>query len=130
MQPGFLDDEDRVAKLEKPGDPLHRLDSMVDSQAFRPLPRVIHQKQRKTNAARKAHDVTLAFKMLVSQALYNLSDSPTEYQARDRLSFRHFLGLSPDDTVPDAKTQWLFREQLARHGLVAKLFQRFADQLW
>jgi len=32
--------------------------------------------------------------------------------------------------VPDAKTLWLFREQLARHGLVDKLFQRFDEQLW
>jgi len=28
MQPGFLDDEDRFAKLEKLGDPLPRLDSL------------------------------------------------------------------------------------------------------
>jgi len=37
------------------------------------------------------------------QPLYNLSDDQTEYQIRDRLSFQHFLGLSPEDTVPDAK---------------------------
>jgi len=50
----------------------------------------------------KTHDVTLMFKMLVLQALYNLSDDQTESQVRDRLSFRRFLGLSPEDTVPDA----------------------------
>jgi IS5 family transposase len=32
--------------------------------------------------------------------------------------------------VPDAKTLWLFREQLARHGLIVKLFQCFDEQLW
>jgi hypothetical protein len=36
----------------------------------------------------------------------------------------------PNDTVPDAKTLWLFREQLARHGLIEKLFSRFDEQLW
>lgn len=75
MQPGFFDDEDRLAKLEKLGDPPPRLDSIVDWQALRPLLKVIHQKLRKSNAGRK-HDVTLMFKLLVLQALYNLSDSP------------------------------------------------------
>ena len=32
--------------------------------------------------------------------------------------------------MPDAKTLWLFREQLARHGLIDKLFRRFDEQLW
>jgi transposase, IS5 family len=136
MQPGFFDHEDRLAKLEKLekleklGDPLPRLDSIVDWDAFRPLLKIIHHKQRKSNAGRKPHDVTLMFKMLVLQALYNLSDDQTEYQVRDRLSFQRFLGLSPEDTVPDAKTLWLFREQLVRHGLIEKLFGRFDEQLW
>ena len=37
-------------------------------KAFRPLLKVIHQRQRKSNAGRKPHDVTLMFKMLVLQA--------------------------------------------------------------
>ena len=130
MQAGFFDQEDRLAKLEKLGDPLPRLDSIVDWQAFRPLLKVIHQKQRKSNAGRKPYDVTLMFKMLVLQSLYNLSDDQTGFQVRDRLSFQHFLQPSPEDTVPDAKTLWLFREQRARHGLVDKLFRRFDEQLW
>ena len=130
MQPGFFDQEGQLTRLEKLGDPLPRLDSIVDWQALRFLLKVIHQKQRKSNAGRKPHDVTLMFKMLVLQSLYNLSDDQTEFQVRDRLSFQRFLGLSPEDTVPDAKTLWLFREQLARHGLIDKLFQRFDEQLW
>jgi IS5 family transposase len=102
MRPGFFDQEDRLAKLEKLGDPLPRVDSIVDWQAFRPLPKVIHQKQRKRNAGHKQMDVTRMFKMLVPQALYNLSDDQTEVQVRDHLSFKRFLGLSPDHTVPDA----------------------------
>ncbi len=120
----------QLAQEEDQATPLPRLDSIVDWSAFRPLLKVIHQKQRKSNAGRKPHDVTLMFKMLVLQALYNLSDDQTEFQVRDRLSFQRFLGLSPENTVPDAKTLWLFREQLARHGLIDKLFQRFDEQLW
>ena len=83
MQPGFFDQEDRPAKLEKLGDHLLRLESIVDWQAFRPLLKIIHQKQCKSNAERKPHDVTVMFMMLVLQSLYNLSDDQTEFQVRD-----------------------------------------------
>jgi IS5 family transposase len=65
------------------------------------------------------------FKVLVLQTLYTLSDDQTEHQLRDRLSFMRFIGLALHDPVPDAKTIWLFREQLARAGAAEKLFARF-----
>ena len=65
------------------------------------------------------------FKVLVLQTLYTLSDDQTEYQIRDRLSFMRFLGLALEDRVPDAKTIWLFREQLTRAAAVERLFMRF-----
>ena len=46
-------------------------------------------------------------------------------QILDRLSFMRFLGLSIGDKVPDAKTIWLFREQLAQAGLERTLFEQF-----
>src|SRR5215472_11471515 len=36
-----------------------------------------------------------------------------------------FIGLALHDPVPDAKTIWLYREQLARAGTVERLFARF-----
>jgi len=65
------------------------------------------------------------FKILVLQSLYNLSDDAVEYQIRDRLSFMRFLGLGIGDRVPDAKTIWLFREQLGKAKLVKRLFRKF-----
>lgn len=65
------------------------------------------------------------FKVLVIQHLYNISDDETEYMIRDRYSFCRFLGLSPEDNVPDAKTIWLFREQLVQHQLMDTLFEQF-----
>ena len=44
MHTGFFDQEDRLAKLERQGDPLPRLDSVVDWESFRPLLKVIRQK--------------------------------------------------------------------------------------
>jgi IS5 family transposase len=71
----------------------------------------------------------LMFRVLVLQALYTLSDDQTEYQLRDRLSFMRFVGLALQDAVPDAKTIWLYREQLTRVGARAKLFARFNAML-
>ena len=65
------------------------------------------------------------FRMLVLQALNNLSDEQVEYQVRDRLSFSRFLGLAIEDSIPDATTLWLFREKLAKPGLIKKLFEGF-----
>ena len=40
-----------------------------------------------------------------------------------------FVGLALHDPVPDAKTIWLYREQLARAGAVERLFARFDELL-
>ena len=74
---------------------------------------------------RPPYDAVLMFKVLVLQTLYTLSDDQTEYQLRDRLSFMRFVGLALHDPVPDAKTIWLFREQLTRAGAIERLFARF-----
>ena len=71
----------------------------------------------------------LIFKVLVLQALYNLSDDAMEYQLRDRLSFMRFAGLGLEDAVPDAKTLWLYREALGKAGAVEGLFDQFDSYL-
>jgi len=74
---------------------------------------------------RPPYDAVLMFRVLVLQTLYTLSDDQTEYQLRDRLSFMRFVGLELHDAVPDAKTIWLYREQLKRAGAIDTLFRRF-----
>ena len=71
----------------------------------------------------------MMFKILVLQALYSLSDDQAEFQVQDRLSFMRFLGLGLGDSVPDAKTIWLFREHLVQEGAVDNLFARFDKHL-
>ena len=69
------------------------------------------------------------FKILILQSLYNVSDDEIEFQIRDRYSFCRFLGLLPEDRVPDAKTIWLFREQLTKANIMKELFHSFDIQL-
>lgn len=128
MQPGFFDLDERHNKLNE-RDPLVHLNDLVDWEDFRATLEGVRPKHRKSNAGRKPFDVVLMFKTLVLQHLYNLSDDELEYQIRDRYSFCRFLGVNPEDTTPDAKTIWLFREQLTNEGLMEALFIDFDLQL-
>ena len=125
MLKGLFDIDFRMEDLTKNGDPLVRLNECVKWEMFRGELGVIREKERKSAAGRKPFDVVMMFKVLVLQSLYNLSDDAMEYQIRDRLSFMRFLGLTLGDRVPDAKTIWLFREELGKAGLVKRLFKRF-----
>ena len=124
-QPGFFDRDERYAALSAAGDPLERLAAVVDFELFRDELDAALDRADRTRGGRPPYDPVLMFKVLVLQTLYTLSDDQTEYQIRDRLSFMRFLGLALEDRVPDAKTIWLFREQLTRAGAVERLFRRF-----
>ena len=129
MQTGLLDWQLRFKQLDNGGDPLPKIQRSVDWNLFRPLLEVVRDKERKSSAGRKPFDVVLMFKVLILQSLYNLSDEQTEFQIRDRLSFMPFLDLSLGDDVPDAKTIWLFREQLTEARVIRKAFERFETYL-
>jgi IS5 family transposase len=129
MMTGLFDLEFRLQEIDKGGDPLLKLNQTIDWEIFRPALETIRDKERKTAAGRPPFDALLMFKILVLQSLYNLGDDATEYQIRDRLSFMRFLGLSLGDRVPDAKTIWLFREQLTDAHLIETLFTRFDEHL-
>jgi len=125
MLNGFFDIEFRLEQLDKCGDPLTKLNEVIQWESFRSELETVRAKDRRNNAGRKAFDVVLMFKILILQSLYNLGDDALEYQIRDRLSFMRFLGLALDSRIPDAKTIWLFREQLGELGLEKKLFEKF-----
>ena len=131
-QMGFFDLSDRYASLDSKRDPLVEINAVVPWDEFRPALERVWRKpeaERKSRAGRKPMDVVLMFKTLVLSALYNLSDDQIEYQVRDRLSFMRFLGLGLGDAVPDAKTVWLYREALAKAGMVEALFTQFDGYL-
>lgn len=129
MQTGFFDFEERFDQLNDGGDPLVKLDSVIDWEIFRPKLQKIRLKDRKSTAGRKPYDAILMFKIVILQSLYNLSDDQTEFQIRDRLSFMRFLHLDLGSKVPDAKTIWLFKEQLTEAKLSKSLFDQFDKYL-
>ena len=131
-QLGFFDADKRLAALSAKGDPLEAIDRLVPWESFRADIEAIvltPAELKKSTAGRKPADAIVMFRMLVLQALHNLSDEQAEYQVRDRLSFTRFLRLGIEDGIPDATTLWLFREKLAKAGLIEKLFARFDQHL-
>ncbi|MFC7557097.1 transposase [Pseudoroseomonas wenyumeiae] len=111
-QPGFFDVDERYAALSAAGDPLERLAAVVDFEIFRPVLGTALARSDRSRGGRPPYDAVMMFRILVLQALYSLSDEQTEFQLRDRLSFMRFAGLGLPQAVPDAKTIWLYREQL------------------
>lgn len=131
-QIGFFDADRRLDVLSAKGDPLVKIKQVVPWDDFRldiEAVALTPETDKKSKAGRKPTDCLILFRMLILQALYNLSDDQIEYQVRDRLSFMRFLGLDFEDSVPDGTTLWLFREKLTKAGLIDDLFARFEQHL-
>ena len=129
MQNSFFDLANRYASLSEAGDPLERLNAVIDWELFRPILERIDSKERKSAAGRKPTCRICMFKLLILQRLHNLSDERLQYQVSDRLSFMRFLGLELAGSVPDARTVWAFREALKEHNLADALFARLNQAL-
>jgi IS5 family transposase len=128
-QAGFFDTMKRQEKLLKTRDFLERVNQFVVWETFRPVLETALARKAGDKGGRPPFDAVLMFRVLVLQALYNLSDEQTEYQILDRLSFMKFLGLELQDVVPDARTIWLFREKLIEAKAVETLFGQFDTML-
>ena len=76
-----------------------------------------------------SYPALLMFKVLLLQAMYNLSDEATEEALTDRASFARFAGLSLDDDAPDHTTICRFRNLLIQKSLLQKLLDEFNIQM-
>ena len=124
-QPGLFDYSKRLARIDNVGDPLAELNKVIDWEQFRELIELSREKPRKSLAGAKGYDSILMFKILIIQALYNLSDERLEFQVLDRYSFSRFLGIQEGAKVPDATTIYRFREELAKANIIELLFTQF-----
>ena len=114
-------------RCRRAGDPLERLNGVVNFEAFRYRLDKILKRRDRAQGGRPPSDCVLMFKVPVLQALDTLSDEQAEFQIRDRLSFLRFLGIGMCGKGPDATTIWLFREQLTEAGAMAKLLAALFD---
>lgn len=126
----LFQEDKRIERLNRLGDRLDVLNRLIPWENFRTTLESIYVKENPFPQGRRPYDVVLMFKILILQGLYNFSDESAEYLIADRLSFQKFLGIAPDQSVPDARTIWLFRERLKKnniHNLLFEQFNRFLD---
>jgi transposase, IS5 family len=87
-QLGFFDADRRLSALSEKGDPLEAIGALVPWESFRAdieAVVVTPEEAKKGKAGRKPLDALVLFRMLVLQALYNLSDEQIEYQVREMM---------------------------------------------
>jgi IS5 family transposase len=120
---GLFDEQFRLDKIGKQNEPLIKLQAHIDFEIFRkPLGEHFELGKDRSQGGRPSFDHLMMFKILILQRYYNLSDDSMEYAILDRLSFMRFLGLTIADKVPDAKTIWNFKNELAKSKVVEQLF--------
>lgn len=110
---------------------LDRLNLLVNWAA---LARIVNDKtgreQDSPKGGRPPYPTQALLKIIVLQQLYgNLSDEEMEYALLDRMSWQHFIGLTHARDLPDARTIWAFKNQLAQVGGAATLFADVQRQL-
>ena len=125
QQSGLFDEAIRLEELHEMGDPLARLDQVIDWRLFEPVLARLPKAVPKGPGGRPPFPCLIMFKAMVIQSLYQLSDEQLQFQMTDRLSFNRFLGCTHADKSPDEKTFWAFREMLTKHQLIEPLFAIF-----
>lgn len=128
-QAGFFDEQEKLDRLSKLGDPLGKINEHINWEIFRSALNKIFKKAAKGPGGRPPYDYIIMFKILILQEYFGLSDEQMEYQITDRFSFMRFLGIRTYEKVPDQNTIWNFREQLKEKDRVKKLFKIFKKEL-
>lgn len=105
---------------------LDRLAGLVKWYRFEKL---IGPVRDEAGPGRPGYPVLVLFKALLVQSLYGLSDRELEEALDDRLSFRRFVGLSLEQSVPDHTVLNRFRNRLIADGVLDKLFGELDRQL-
>jgi len=118
----------QLERLSKLGDPLETIKESIDWEMFRCPIRNRIRKENYFKGGRPATDEILMLKIVLLQDWNNVSDDNTEYLVNCRLDWQRFLGMELGEKSPDAKTIWLFKEQLGKDGM-RELFDLFNEKL-
>jgi transposase, IS5 family len=93
-------DQEREAKLNKPGDALRVLEQHVDFAALTAEVDTAASCPSRERGGRPSPPTELMVRVLLTQQLVNLSDEQMEFQLLDRLSFQRFVGLRASSQFP------------------------------
>jgi transposase, IS5 family len=103
---------------------LDEVEAVVDWASLRSL----LGRRGSSGAGNSSYPAEVLLRCLLAGIWHNLSDPALEAAIADRLSFRRFVGLSLHDQTPDHTTLWRFRQELAKDGLIDKIFTEINRQ--
>jgi len=86
-------------------------------------------KPNKGKQGRPSIPVSTLVGALFLESWYGLSDPMTEELIHDRISFRKFLDIKDEETIPDETTICKFRKALIRENLMEMIFNQVKSQM-
>jgi len=89
----------------------------------------IHEKLFQSELGRPPYSSLVMFKTILLQQWFGLSDSQAEEQIYDRDSYKEFLDINMDDSIPDETTICNFRNSLVKNGYEKIFFEEVQRQL-
>lgn len=125
-----IEEQVRIGRLDRLGNPLKPLEQIGWSRFGSIIHKAFDRDRIAAKGGAERYADELMFKILVLQRYHAVSDEQMEYLITDRTSYRRFLGLAPDDKVPDSRTIQRYRGELAaKAGLIDSLFDDFLSEL-
>jgi IS5 family transposase len=127
-------DQERASRQRGVSRATTRLRAIAQFVNWGALEALLPGKDKRTEAARRAggrprYPEKMMIRLIMLQYLYDLSDAELEEQVIDRSSFQEFALLDTQHTIPDFTTIWRFKEELATHGTLTKLFTQLQTDL-
>ncbi len=120
---------EKYEQLKKFGDKLADVKNLIDWESLRPLLKDLFTNDT-DKGGRPNCDEILMVKILFLQSVYGIVDETMEIDIYSNIRFINFLDYP--DTVPDARTIWLFRERLSTTGkdkaLWKEIWRQFLDK--
>ena len=115
----LLADEIHVQKVNAIGDPLQKIEAVVDFFALAQAVEKIAPRPEQPKGGRPPYPTEVMVRVLVVKRLHGLSDEQAEFQLLDRRSFRRFCGLEHSRNIPDRTTIWSFENRVGVDGVTA-----------
>ncbi|MDP2208525.1 MAG: transposase [Bacteroidota bacterium] len=72
--PGFFDEQNKLERISRLGDPLEKINEAIDWNLFVPILNEAMRKEAKGPGGRPPYEYVLMFKILILQEYFGLSD--------------------------------------------------------
>ncbi len=116
---------EKYGQLKKFGDRLSDMKSIIDWDRIKPLLSDLYRNDTE-KGGRPNFDPVFMVKIMFLQSVYGMVDEAMEIELYSNIRFINFLDYP--ESVPDARTIWLFRERLSENNRDKKIWKLIWEQ--